>query len=182
MRRALLASALAMLLAAPSVLLAAPAWAEPTTLLLQPGTTVLGFRAYGLGMLPIDGTFTRFRGTLALDAADPAFCRIQVEADAASLVMPSEAMTRDALGPDLLNVAVHPRFAYAGECQAGAVDGRLTLAGVTKPLRAGVERDSGRFIATGMMRRAEWGMSARPLLAGPEVRIRVATGLPVALR
>lgn len=162
--------------------LAAPVRAEPVTLLLQPGTTILGFRAYGFGMLPIDGNFTRFRGTLSLDAADPAFCRIQVEADAASLIMPSEGMTQDALGPDLLNVAVHPRFAYAGDCQAGAVAGSLTLAGVTRPLRAGVEREGGRFIATGMMRRAEWGMGARPMLAGPEVRIRVTTGLPMALR
>lgn len=175
MRRVLLAASLV-------ALLAASARAEPVTLLLQPGTTVLGFRAYGLGMLPIDGNFTRFHGTLSLDAADPAFCRIQVEADAASLVMPSEGMTRDALGPDLLNVAVHPRFAYAGDCRADAVEGSLTLAGVTKPLRAEVERESGRFIATGMMRRAAWGMGARPMLAGPEVRIRVATGLPMSLR
>lgn len=175
MRRVLLAAALV-------ALLSAPARAEPVTLLLQPGTTVLGFRAYGLGMLPIDGTFTRFSGTLALDAADPAFCQVRVEADTASLVMPSEGMTQDALGPDLLNAAVHPRFAYAGDCQAGAVVGNLTLAGVTKPLRAGVEREGGRFIATGMMRRADWGMSARPMLAGPEVRIRVTTGLPAMLR
>lgn len=179
MRRFLLAAFLAAPLAAP---VAVPARAEPVTLLLQPGTTVLGFRAYGLGMLPIDGTFARFRGTLSLDAADPAFCRMEVEAEAASLVMPSEGMTRDALGPDLLNVAVHPRFAYAGDCQAGAVAGSLTLAGVTKPLRAKVEREGGWFVATGMMRRAEWGMGARPMLAGPEVRIQVATGLPAALR
>ena len=175
MRRVLLASALA-------AALAASARAEPVTLLLQPGSTVLGFRAYGLGMLPIDGTFTRFRGTLSLDAADPAFCRMDVEAEAASLVMPSEGMTRDALGPDLLNVSVHPRFAYAGSCQAGAVAGSLTLAGVTRPLRAAVEREAGRFTATGMMRRADWGMGARPMLAGPEVRIRVTTGLPTTLR
>lgn len=172
-----------LLAAALGAVLATPVRAEPVTLLLQPGSTVLGFRAYGFGMLPIDGTFTRFHGTLSLDTADPAFCRLAVEADAASLVMPSEGMTQDALGPELLNVSVHPRFAYAGDCARGAIAGSLTLAGVTKPLRAAVEREDGRFMATGMMRRADWNMGARPMLAGPEVRIRVTTGpLPTALR
>ena len=162
--------------------LPAPAAAEPTRLLLQPGSTVLGFRAYGFGLLPVDGQFGRFRGTLTLDPADPAFCRIELEAEAASLTMPTEAMTEDALGPDLLNVAVHPRFAYAGPCRDGTVDGSLTLGGVTRPFRPKVEREPGRFVATGLMRRADWGMDARPNMAGPEVRLRITTTLPAAFR
>lgn len=179
MRRALLALALA---GALSGSLPGPAAAERTTLLLQPGSTVLGFRAYGFGMLPVDGEFGRFRGTLTLDAADPLFCRIELEAEAASLTMPTRGMTEDALGPDLLNVAVHPRFAYAGPCRDGVLDGVLTLGGVTRPFRPKVERGGGRFVATGLMRRADWGMGARPNVAGPEVRLRITTGLPAGLQ
>lgn len=176
MKRLVLAAVLA---GAPGL----PASAEPTTLLLQPGSTVLGFRAYGLGgMIPVDGTFERFRGTLALDAGDPGFCRIEIEAETVSLAMPTQGMTEDATGPDLLNVAVHPRFVYAGACRAGAVEGNLTLGGVTRPFRAAIVREGGRFEATGLMRRADWGMGARPMMAGPEVRLRITTGLPATLR
>ena len=183
MKRAVLVAArAASLVAALAATWAAPAAAEPTRLLLQPGSTVLGFRAYGFGMLPVDGQFSRFRGILTLDPADPGFCRVELEAEAASLEMPTRGMTEDALGPDLLNVAAHPRFAYAGPCRDGAVDGNLTLGGVTRPFQPKVEREGGRFVATGLMRRADWGMGARPNMAGPEVRLRITTTLPAAFR
>lgn len=169
-----------------------PAHARPVTLRLEPGSTEIAFRAYGMGFLPIDGTFGRFSGTLRLDPADPAACAIEVEADVASLAMPDPAMTADALGPDLLDAPRFPRFAYRGECRGGTgggapnaapvLHGALSLHGVTRPLAFQVSREGGRFVATAMMRRAEWGMGARPLLAGPEVRIRFTTVLPRTLQ
>ena len=39
----------------------------------------------------------------------------------------------------------------------------------------------GRWVATDRMRRAEWGMGARPLNAGPEVRIRFTTEVPAGV-
>jgi polyisoprenoid-binding protein YceI len=170
---------LACLLAASLALLwALPAMAAPQSLALRPGSAQIAFRAYGLGLLPIDGAFTRFDGTLLIDNADPAVCRIDIKAEAASLQMPDAAMTQDALGADLLDVARHPAFAFSGQCRDGRVHGDLLLHGISRPLTLDVSLDRGRWIATGRMRRADWGMGARPLLAGPEVRIRFTAALP----
>ena len=154
------------------------AWGEPTRYVMAPGTVQVGFRAYGLGMLPIDGAFTRFRGTLTLDGADPAVCAVSLKAEAGSLRMSQQAMTDDALGPDLLDVARYPDFEFEGACRDGRLVGSLLLHGVTRPMVFDVSVAGGKWHASGMMRRAEWGMGARPLLAGPEVRITVTAGLP----
>lgn len=158
-------------------------WALPTgaamhALALEPRSAQVVFRAYGLGVVPIDGAFTRFNGTLLIDPADPAACQIAIQADAASLKMPDAAMTQDALGPDLLEVNRHPAFAYDGQCRDGQVRGALLLHGVTLPLSLTATLEHGRWVATRRVRRAEWGMGARPLLAGPEVRIQFTANLP----
>jgi polyisoprenoid-binding protein YceI len=157
---------------------AAAASAAPVRLLMAPPSVQVGFRAYGIGMIPIDGHFTRFSGTLTLDDRDPTVCTMDLAAAAASLAMPSQAMTEDALGPDLLDVVRFPDFRYAGTCAGGQLDGTLLLHGVSRPLRLAVTVRDGVFEASGLMRRADWGMGARPLLAGPEVRITVRAGLP----
>lgn len=152
--------------------------AAPLRYAMAPGPVQLGFRAYGLGMIPIDGAFTRFEGTLVLDDADPAGCTVTLHADAASLVMPQQAMTDDALGPDLLDVTRFPDFRYDGRCEGGRVVGTLLLHGVSRPLPLDVTVKPGAWSATGLMRRADWGMGAWPMLAGPEVRITLTAGLP----
>lgn len=161
-----------------AVILSCPAGAEPRSLPLRPGQAEVGFRAYGLGFLPLDGQFTRMSGTLTLNSADPGLCRIEVRADTASLQMPDEDITADAQGPDLLDVARFPTFEYSGICDGDRLDGTLLLHGITRPLQLQVVRERGRWTATGPMRRADWGMGARPNLAGPEVRIRFTVALP----
>ncbi len=161
-----------------ALLLAAPAGAEPRGYQIGPGSAVIAFRAYGLGLFPIEGTFARFAGRLSLDEADPAFCRLDLRADAASLQMPSADMTADALGPDLLDVGRFPDVAFKGDCAAGQVQGVLLLHGVSRPLALKVGIAGGRWTATGLMRRADWGMGAHPLLAGPEVRLQVTAAVP----
>lgn len=131
-----------------------------------------------MGLLPIDGAFTRFSGTLSLDAAAPGYCRLELNAEAASLKMPDPAMTADALGPDMLDVTRFPEFAFRGECSGGAITGPLLLHGVSRPVTLEAALSDGRWVATGLMRRAEWGMGARPLLAGPEVRLQVTVAVP----
>lgn len=159
-------------------LFAAPAGAAPLLLSLLPRSAQVAFRAYGLGFLPIDGSFTRFTGTLRLDPDDPAACSIDVRAEAASLQMPDASMTRDALGEDLLDVGRHPAFAFEGQCSGGRLHGTLLLHGVTRPLTMDVVVVNAVWTATGIMLRAEWGMGARPMMAGPEVRLRVTAALP----
>ena len=152
--------------------------APPLRYQLAPGTVRVGFRAYGLGMLPIDGMFTRFTGTLSLVPADPSFCALDLQADAASLRMPADSMTADALSPELLDVTRFPEFKVAGRCQDGRLAATLLLHGVSKPVSMTVTRDGAAWTATGTIRRAEWGMGARPMLAGPDVRVSLVAGLP----
>lgn len=158
--------------------LAPPAVAASQAYRLTPESGEVAFRAYGMGLLPIDGAFTRFRGTLTLDSASPAACAISLKADAASLRMPQPGMTADALGPDLLDVTRFPDFAFDGRCDGTTLRGTLLLHGVSRPLALQVAVQDGRWMATGTMQRAEWGMGARPLLAGPTVRLRVTAVLP----
>ena len=155
-----------------------PAQAEPVTYALSPGPAEIAFRAYGFGMLPIDGRFTRFQGRLTIDRDDPAACTIDIRAETASLQMPTQAITDDALGPDLLDVARFPQFRYNGDCAGAQVAGTLLLHGVSRPLPLPVTRAPRRWRAEGLMQRNDWGMGARPNLAGPEVRISITVILP----
>lgn len=163
------------------------AWSGPVraatrTFALDPSTVTVGFRAYGLGLLPINGHFTRFRGTLTLDDQNPAVCDLALDAESASLAMPSASMTADALGPDMLDVTKFPDFRINGHCAGATLPGTLLLHGISKPLLMTVTSRPGQWEAAGPMRRAEWGMGAKPMLAGPEVQISITAGLPAGFR
>ena len=157
-------------------LMPAVAWA--VTYPLVPPSAEVRFRAYGLGFLPIDGTFTRITGQITLDPLDAFVCHVAITADTASLRMPSQAMTDDAQGPDLLDVKNYPRFEYDGQCVGATLQGELLLHGIRLPLNLTITRSPGHRTAEGSMLRAAWGMGARPGLAGPEVQIRLTTILP----
>lgn len=165
-------------LATLGIIQASPVAAATHTLTLNPGSAQVAFRAYGLRVLPIDGAFTRFNGTLVVDSADPTACQVNIKAEAVSLQMPDSAMTKDALGADLLDVTRHPAFAFNGQCREGQVRGTLLLHGVSRPLTLDVGLERGRWVAAGRMRRANWDTGARPLLAGPAARIRFTAALP----
>ena len=152
--------------------------AAPSKFVLQPGSVQIRFRAYGFGLMPIEGQFTRFRGTLTLDNKDPLACAVTLEAEAASLDMGSRLMTQDAQGPDLLDVTNHPAFKIEGVCADGKLRATLLLHGISKPVDLEVIRTNATWSASGLMRRADWGMGARPMMAGPEVRISLTAGLP----
>jgi polyisoprenoid-binding protein YceI len=157
------------------LLLTVAANAAPRSLPLDPEHAEVAFRAYALGVMPIDGRFTRFRGELIVDPAEPGRCRVALTVEVASLQMQDEAMRDDTLSSNLLDAAAFPSFAYSGECSANGIAGSLTLHGVTHRLSLRVTHERESFIAQAMLRRADWGITGRPLLAGATVRIRVST-------
>ena len=156
----------------------APAGARAVTYPLVPPSAEIRFRAYGLGFLPLDGTFTRLGGRITFDPLDASTCQILVTAETASLRMPTQAMTADAQGSDLLDVKNYPRFEYEGQCVGATLQGTLLLHGIRLPLNLSITRTPGRWTAEGPLLRKAWGMGARPALAGPEVQIRFSTSLP----
>ena len=159
-------------------LLAGSAAAAPVRFVLEPRTVTLGFTAYALGMVRIEGRFARFQGVLALDDQDSAACSVSLVAEAASLTMPSESMSSSAKGPALLDVAAFPSVRIDGACAGGALPAVMVLHGVTRPLTLAVTRSAGQWVAQATIDRNDWGMGALPFLAGPQVTISITAGLP----
>jgi polyisoprenoid-binding protein YceI len=170
--------------ARPTVLLAtlliggAPALAAPRTMSLAPPGTAVTLRAYALGMMPVDGDFTRFRGAVSFDGNDPDRCTVELTIEAASLFMPQQSIRDDVVSPTFLDAAAFPTLVYRGDCAAGAVRGTLTMHGQTHPLELELERNRTGLVATGVIHRFEWGMTERPIMVGSTVRIRVSAPWP----
>nr|WP_294508054.1 YceI family protein [uncultured Rhodopila sp.] len=153
---------------------ALPARAAPLALL--PPASRVELRAYGLGLIPFDGQFTRFHGWMRTDSANPNVCQVVLEIDAASLAM-SETSVRDGItGPEFMDVAQFPDLAFHGSCEGDRVTGSLLLHGQNHPFTLDIESSpsAGTLVFSGQLKRAEWGMTARRFTAGSTVRIRVA--------
>jgi polyisoprenoid-binding protein YceI len=145
--------------------MSAPADAQQVN--LSPPASQVEFRAYGLGLIPFDGKFARFHGVMRYDPVKPQSCQVMLEIDAASLEM-SDASVRDQIiGPEFMDLARFPDMAFDGACQ-----------GETHPFALDVERSDGNLTATGRLKRADWGITARPFTAGSTIRIRVVFPAP----
>ncbi len=155
------------------------ALAEQRTQPLDPAHAEVGFRAYAFGLVPIDGRFARFSGQLTFDPATPSQCRVEVRVEVASLEIGDAAMQADVLSPSLLDAAAFPTLAYSGACRGEVIDGTLTMHGATHPLSLSIKTTDGRYSAEAPMHRRDWGITGRPLLAGPTVRIRVSAPISV---
>jgi len=138
-----------------------------------PGDSV-GFRAYVLGIVPVDGQFERFHGRLSL--ADP--CHLDLEVETASLVLSNPDRTRQVTGPEFLDAARFPALRFSGDCRGETLDGVLTLHGVSRPLALTITRENGLFRAVGEAVRADWGITAQPLIIGARLRLSLDIKLP----
>ncbi|MEJ0017389.1 MAG: YceI family protein [Acetobacteraceae bacterium] len=144
---------------------------------LGPATGELTFRAYGLGLLPIDARFTRFDGNLTYDPADPTSCRVDLVAQVDSIVTEDPDRRATIIGPDFMDSGHYPTLTFSGACGTDGLDGMLGMHGVTRPFTLSLEWRRDAVEAEGRLLRAEWGMTAMPLLAGRTVRIRVTVPL-----
>jgi polyisoprenoid-binding protein YceI len=140
---------------------------------LSPTGTDVEIRAYKLGLLPVDGKFTRFHGVFRYDPAKPGACQVMLEIETESLAMSDGAVRPIVLGPDFLDAAHFPDMAFDGGCDGNGISGGLRLHGQTHPLRLEVDQSDGSLIATGRLKRAEWGITAQPFRVGATIRIRV---------
>ncbi len=156
--------------------------AQEVSVELTPGSSTVGFRAYGLGLLPLDGQFARFHGRFTYDPAAPTHCSVTLQADVASLAMAPASFGQTILGPDFLDATRYPELAYDGACGPQGLAGQLTMHGVTRPFTLTLDLRADGVTAAGSLQRAEWGMTARPLLGGSTVRITVTVPLPAPPR
>ena len=158
--------------------LPAGALTAPSLTPIDPATSTVTFRAYAMGIIPLDGAFHRFHGSVAIATATPLACDIDVQVDVASLAMEDAGRTQDVLSADLLDAARYPVLAFRGRCAGDRLVGALTMHGQTHPLTLRIDHEGGVYTATAPVRRADWGVVGRPMTAGATVRIRFSTRLP----
>lgn len=151
--------------------------AQPRRTSFGPPSSEVAFRAYRLGILPLDGRFTRFSGWLSYDPEHPEFCEVQLDIEAASLDV-AEPMQAIVAGPDFLDVKKFPSLTYTGSCDGDRLEGALGMHGVTGAFPLSLTWSQHGVQAEGRLLRAAWGMTALPLLAGRTIRIRVMIPLP----
>ncbi|HLJ05214.1 MAG TPA: YceI family protein [Acetobacteraceae bacterium] len=153
------------------------AQAEPRRIAIAPPSSGVDFRAYKLGLVPLDGSFRAFSGWLSYDPENRGRCEVHLMVDAASLAVPESAMRNVVAGPDFLDVARYPSLTYSGTCSGDNVEGMLNMHGVTAAFPLALRWSADGVSAEGRLVRADWGMTALPLLAGRTIRIRVVISL-----
>jgi polyisoprenoid-binding protein YceI len=103
---------------------------------------------------------------------------VELLVDVASLVTEDPSMRTTVVGPDFMDAASFPSLTYAGACQGAELHGTLGMHGVARPFALSLTWSQGGVIAEGRLSRADWGMTAMPILGGRTVRIRVTVPLP----
>lgn len=170
-----------------ALLLCAPAYAA--TYVFDPSHTYPVFEIDHLGFSIQRGQFDRVRGTLEFDPLQRSG-KVDIEIDVTSL--DSGHDERDAIlkGPGWFDVNRYPTMTYRGTQfvfegdRLVAIDGELTLLGVTQPLRLEINRMKCGFNlaarkrgcgadAAGVLRRSQFGLRNGLPFVGDEVRLRI---------
>jgi len=150
-----------------------PAWAERLPE-VPPGSKI-AIRVYGLGLFPMDGSFSRLHGWMRYDLANPDACQVILEIKPASLEMSRSIVQDTIIGPEFLDARQFPRMAFRGACQGNVIAGDLLLHGQTHPFSLDREETGSNetLVASGRLHRADWGITARRFTVGLTIRIRV---------
>ena len=156
------------------------AQAEVRHVTLAPPAVAVAFRAYGMGLFPLDGNFTRFAGILTYDDQQAGVCRVDLQVDVASLAMSNQGIRDDLIGPEFMNAAQFPTLRFQGACQGADLAGDLAMHGQTHSFKLELSPEGHSITAQGRLRRAEWGITGRPLVGGSTARITVEVPLPTA--
>jgi len=126
-------------------LLAIAGVANATTYNIDPSHTYPSFEADHKGMSLWRGKFNKSSGTVTMDRAAKTGS-MEIVIDTASVDFGHDKMNEHARADDIFNVAKFPTATYKGKSfrfegdKLVAVDGELTMLGVTKPLQLKVNR------------------------------------------
>ncbi|AXA92951.1 YceI family protein [Massilia sp. YMA4] len=126
-------------------LLALAGAANATGYNIDPSHTYPSFEADHKGLSLWRGKFNKTSGNISMDRAGKSGS-MEIIIDTASIDFGHDKMNAHAMGEDIFNVAKYPTAIYRGKSftfdgdKLVAVDGELTLLGVTKPLQLKVNR------------------------------------------
>lgn len=112
---------------------------------IDPTHTYPSFEADHMGLSVWRGKFDKTSGTVTMDRAAKTG-GLDIKIDPASIDFGLEAMNKHAKGEDMFNVTKFPTITYTSKSfkfdgdQLVAVDGELTMLGVTKPVTLKVNK------------------------------------------
>ena len=155
---------------------------------LDPDHTFPSLEFSHMGLSVWRGKFNRTTGTATLDlAARTGTVTVRVETD--SIDFGLDSMHEYAVRPDWLDVARFPAMTYTGSLvfqgdKPIAVDGQLTLRGVTRPLKLTInsfsciehpfyKKEACGADAEGLLNRADFGMTQYAEGEAGKVRLRI---------
>ena len=152
-------------------LVAGAASAATETLNIDQSHTRVGFSVRHF-FTPVRGEFKTVRGTIALDQANLAASKVDVEIDAASIYTNHEKRDNHLRTEDFFDVEKNPKITFVSKSidvkdNKGTMTGDLTMRGVTKPVTLAVEVGGigkqgpgtiAGFTATGKVNRKDFGI------------------------
>jgi polyisoprenoid-binding protein YceI len=149
----------------------------------------VGFTVSQLGLFSVDGHFTRFKGELAIDAADPTQTQIDVTIDAGSASMASPDAVAMLRSPAFFDVARYPAIHFKSQSITQMAKGHfiirglLTIRGVARPQslqatlvdekKLGDKGAVADFRVTGDLNRSAFGMTANENFIGDKVQLSI---------
>jgi polyisoprenoid-binding protein YceI len=155
---------------------------------LDPDHTFPSLEFSHMGVSVWRGKFNRTTGTFEFDRTAREGT-VTVAVETASIDFGLESMREFAVQPDWLDVAKHPVMTYAGQLRFDgdkpvAVDGQLTLRGVTRPLTLTInnfnciehpfyKKEVCGADAEGVLNRADFGMTKFAEGEAGKVRLRI---------
>lgn len=157
------------------------------------GHTQVVFAWDHMGFTNNAGTIAEPTGTLTLDKANPANSKVEVTFQIANLRTGVAKLDEHLMKPDFFDAAKFPTATFVStsvkpEGATGAeITGNLTLHGITKPVTldaefygAGVQPMSKKenigFVATGTIKRSEFGMGYGVPMVGDAIELKVIAG------
>lgn len=176
--------------AAALALASVSAFAAPTAYNIEPNHTYPSFEADHMGISFWRGKFNKSSGTIVLDRAAKTGT-VDITIDAASLDFGHNKMNDHAKGKDMFNVEKFPTATYKGKSvkfngdTPVAVEGELTLLGVTKPVTLNInkfkciqhpmfKREACGADASGTFNRADFGLDYGVKMGfSPEVKLAI---------
>lgn len=163
------------------------AQARERVFIMDGNSGTLAFSCDVIGVMPVEGAFTRFIAVITIDETAPQDARAVVKVDANSIQTDEVDWVADLKGPDFFDVATYPEFgfaSYAAFVESPGhlrLDGMLTLKGQSKPVSLRVRYTppdapggSAAISADAEVERAEFGMDAYDLVLSDEVEIAVS--------
>lgn len=165
------------------------AFAAPESYTIDPSHTYPSFEADHMGVSVWRGKFDKTTGSVTLDRAAKTGS-LDIAIDAASLDFGHAKMNEHAKGPDMFNVEKYPTITYTAKSfkfdgdKPVAVNGDLTLLGVTKPVTLTInkfkciehpmlKREVCGGDASAEFKRTDFGLSYGTPRFAPEVKLQI---------